>query len=202
MTKHISVVTITIFGILLFFCRTAWKSYVLYSKYPDPQIQTYQYGERVRSGSYEITFSGWQWGNENLIKAKFPDFELVHSGSDGKSEDVRVGLINFTITKISEGKDILDLSNIGFSSGAWGNQFDLELFYLLNPELHNIALALDVGEIQHITLPLTVLESQFTAAQWTDIDNREFYINIQYYPAHIRFTSNSHQILLPHKQIP
>ena len=187
MKKYIPAGTVPALCLLLFFCWAAWEGNVLHSKYPDPQIRTYPYGETLLSGSYQITFSGWQWGNESLVKAEFPGFVLAWAGKDGREEDVRVGMVGLTITKASDDGDILDLSDMGFSSGAWGNQFDLELFYLLNPGLKDMVLDLAVGEVQQVTLPLTVLESQFTAAQWADIDSREFYVNVQYYPEHIRF---------------
>lgn len=158
-----------IFCILLFFCWAVWKGISLHDMYPNPQILTYKCGETAVVGSYQITFDDWQWGD------------------DGKSEDMRIGLIYFTITKVSESNDIFDISNIAFSSKAWENQFDMDLFYSLNPELNNMILDLSVGETQQFTLPLTVLESNFSTAQWADIDRREFYINIQYYPEHIRF---------------
>lgn len=76
---------------------------------------------------------------------------------------------------------------MGFSSGAWGNQFDIELFYRLNPTLNDMVLDLEVGSIQQVTLPLTLNENHFSQEQWENIDDREFYINFQYYPEHIRF---------------
>jgi len=79
------------------------------------------------------------------------------------------------------------LTDISFSSGAWGNQFDMELFYILNPELDSMVLDLPVGEPQQVTIPLIISESQFTEAQWRAIDSREFYIDLQFYPEHIRF---------------
>lgn len=134
-----------------------------------------------------MTFSGWEWGDGSLVKEKFPDYILVYPREDGLAEDARVGLICFTVTKTSPGGDILDFTAMGFSSGAWGNQFDLELFYLLNPELNSPFLDLPDGGTQEVILPLILLETQFTEEQWEEIDSREFYVNIQYYPEHIRF---------------
>ncbi len=187
MKERISAAKASVCGMVLFFCLCAWKGMALHDRYPDPQIWTFQYGESVRIGSYQMRFSGWQWGDESLIKERFPDFILVYPGEDGVSGDARVGLIGFTVTKISQGSDILDLTAMGFSSGAWGNQFDLELFHLLNQELDSPVLDLAVDGTRKVILPMTMQEAQFTAAQWEEIDSREFYINIQYYPEHIRF---------------
>lgn len=193
MKKHISVYAVSLCCILLFFCLALRRGAALHKQYPDPPIRTYQYGESIRIGSYQMMFGGWQWGDESLVKAKFPDFILVYPQEDGLIEDVRMGLISFTVTKISQDKDILDLTNMGFSSGAWGNQFDLELFHLLNPDLDSPRLNLAAGKMQEIVLPMTMLETQFAPTQWKDIDNRKFYINVQYYPEHIRF-------LCPHEE--
>lgn len=187
MSKYISVYRLTIFGILLFFCLSLRKAWALHDRYPDPPIRTCRYGESIGLGSYRMTFSGWEWGDGSLVKEKFPDYILVYPREDGLAEDARVGLICFTVTKTSPGGDILDFTAMGFSSGAWGNQFDLELFYLLNPELNSPFLDLPDGGTQEVILPLILLESQFTEEQWEEIDSREFYVNIQYYPEHIRF---------------
>ena len=170
---------------LLFFCAASWRVLALHKEYPDPQIQTCQSGETLRHNSYDITFSEWQWGNGSLISAAFPDF--VFAGTREGPEDVRVGLIMLTIRKNSESAEHFDLTDISFSSGAWGNQFDLELFYMLNPTWDSLALDLKAGEEQSVILPLTMLRIQFPPKEWEMIDNREIYINIGYYPEHHRF---------------
>lgn len=180
-------VCITIACILLFFCFAVWKGTMLNGKYPDPQIVTYQYGETVLVDGYEISFTGWQWGDSKIISAILPDFDIDYTDESGDVYESRVGLIDLTITKVSDDGGYIDLASIGFSSGAWGNQFDMELFYLLNPTLNDMLLDLEVGTIQQITLPLTLNETHISQEQWENIDDREFYINFQYFPEHIRF---------------
>lgn len=180
-------VCITITCILLFFCFAVWKGTMLHGKYPDPQIVTYQYAETVLVDGYEISFTGWQWGDSKIISTILPDFDIDYTDESGNVYESRVGLINLTITKVSDDGNYIDLANIDFSSGAWGNQFDMELFYRLNPTLNDMVLDLEVGTIQQITLPLTLNETHFPQKQWENIDDREFYINLQYYPKHIRF---------------
>lgn len=197
MKKYISKFHIILLCILLFFCITIWKGTILHQKYPNPQIETYDYQETVQVGNYEICFDGWEWGNESLIQKDIPNYELIYTQDDGKIADVRVGLIHFTITKTSKMQntsasnsiysDYFDMSNIGFSSGTWGNAFDMELFYQLNPQLKSMVLDLTENEVQEVTLPLILLELQFTTKQWAEIDKRRFYINLQYYPKHIQF---------------
>ena len=196
MKKYISKFQIILLCILLFFCITIWKGTILYQKYPNPQIETYDYQETVQVGNYKICFDGWEWGNENLIQKDFPDYEFIYK-QDEKTTDVRVGLIHFTITKNSQipdasssnsiYNDYFDISDIGFSSGTWRNAFDMELFYQLNPQLKSMVLDLKENEVQEVTLPLILLELQFNTKQWAEIDKRLFYINLQYYPKHIQF---------------
>lgn len=170
---------------VMFFCFASWRALALRKEYPDPQIQTCQLGEMLRYNNYEITFSEWQWGNGNLINDKFPDY--VFAGPQEGSEDVRVGLIMLTIRKNSESAEHFDLTDISFSSGLWGNQFDLELFYMLNPTRKSLALDLKTGEEQSVILPLAMLKIQFSIKEWEMIDSREIYINVGYYPEHHRF---------------
>ena len=173
--------------ILLFFCMAVGKGIILHEKYPDPQIVTYQYGETVLVDGYEVSFTGWQWGDSKVISTILPDFDIDYTDENGEVYESRVGLIDLTVTKVSDNGDNIDLANIGFSSGAWGNQFDMDLFYRLNPTLNDMVLDLEVGNTQQVTLPLTLNETHFPQEQWENIDDREFYINFQYYPEHIRF---------------
>ena len=68
-----------------------------------------------------------------------------------------------------------DLTGMAFESGAWGNQFDMELMYLLNPRLESLRPRLEEGEGVEIVLPMTMTDQQFTREQWERIDRRVFY---------------------------
>lgn len=171
----------------VFFVGGIWKSISLYQKYPNPSVQTYLYGESAQIGSYEIVLGDWKWDDGTEVKARFPEYVFPQREIDGRLEDMRVGLITFYVTKNTEGDDKFSFPDVGFSSGAWDNQYDMELYYLLNSHLRTMTLDLEVGETQHVILPLVLLEGHFTAAQWKEIDSREFYINLQFYPEHIRF---------------
>lgn len=180
-------VCIAITCILLFFCIAACKGTILHGKYPDPPIITCHYGKSVIVDGYKISFTGWQWGDSKLISTVLPDFDIDYTDESGKVYESRVGLIDLTIEKVSDTGDYIDLANIGFSSGAWGNQFDMDLFYRLNPTLNDMVLDLEIGNTQQVTLPLILNESYFPQEQWDNIDDRTFYIDLQYYPDHIRF---------------
>jgi hypothetical protein len=173
--------------LVLAFCGAVLRGSALHKKYPDPPIVTYVYEETAQLGGYEITFCGWQWGDSAWSEALLPGADIDYRDETGRQYGARVGLVELSITKVEEGADRLDLSDAGFSSGAWGNQFDMELFYQLNPTLHDMVLDLAVGQTQQVTLPLTLNEAQFPAEQWADIDSRTFYMDLQYYPEHIRF---------------
>ena len=123
------------------------------------KIQICRLGETLRYNNYEITFSEQQWGNGSLIGDAFPCF--VFAGIREGPEDARAGRIILTIRKNSERAECFELTGISFSSGEWGNQFDLELFYMLNPALNSLALDLKAGEEQSVILPPPCSESNF-----------------------------------------
>ena len=108
---------------------------------------------------------------------------------DGRTAELRVGLITFQVTKNQEGDDTFAFPNVTFSSGAWGNQAEIELFFLLNSHLKSMTLDLAVGETENVILPLVAFETQFTEKQWREVENREYYIDLQFYPEHVRFSS-------------
>lgn len=99
----------------------------------------------------------------------------------------RVGLITLRIEKMKEDGSILDLTGIAFESGAWGNQFDMELMYLLNPQLEGLRLRMEKGECREIIFPMTMVDRQFTESGWKRIDERDFYLVLEYYPKKIQF---------------
>jgi len=170
----------------VFFVGGIWKSICLYQKYPNPPIRTYSCGDPVQIGSYEIVLGDWKWDDGTEVKTRFPEYVFPQREIDGKLEDMRVGLITFYVTKNTEGDDKFAFPDVGFSSGAWDNQYDMELYYLLNSHLRTMTLDLAVGETQYVILPLVILEGHLPEAQWQMIDSREFYINLRFYPEHIR----------------
>lgn len=188
MKRKISATAVMLAALFLIGAAAAVRAKILHARYPDPEIFTYEYGDSPRIGGYSITFSGWQWGEEALIEDRFPDYVLFYEDETGENrEAVRVGLVGLTVQKAEKEAEPLDLTRFSFSSGGWGNQFDMELFYLLNPEGVSLKLDLSGGETKEIWLPMIMRESNFTAAQWEEVDQRDFYLNVQYYPEHIRF---------------
>lgn len=185
MKKRIRILACVCLCGVLFFTWAVWKGGNMRKRYPNPQIQTYRLGETLLYKGCEITFSDWQWGDGSLISEKLPEYRL--SGTQSGQADARVGLITLCVRREEEGAGALDLADVSFSSGAWGNQFDLELFYLLNPDLKTMTPDPESGEEQRVILPLTLHKSQFTEKEWETIDSRRFYINIRYYPQHDRF---------------
>lgn len=168
-------------------CGMAIRAGLLRARYPDPEILTCEYGDSVQTGGYSITFDGWQWGDESLIGDRFPDYHLIYEEEPEGGEEARVGLIELTIRRSEEEAEPLDLTRFAFSSESWGNQFDMELFYLLNPGGGSLMIDLPEGEMTTLCFPMVMLESNFTADQWKEIDRRTFYLNVRFYPEHIRF---------------
>ena len=172
--------------IVLFLGVCFWKGILLHQKYPDPAIRTYAYGESVQIDAFEITFSGWQWDDGSWLRNTFPDYAEMEF-SYGNVEGIRVGIIELQIKKVEDSDSFFQVANIAFVSGAWDNQFDMELWYLLNPNLRSMAIHLEVGQTQKVVLPLVMMDVQFPEKQWEEIDERVFYIDLKYYPEHIRF---------------
>lgn len=149
-----------------------YRLFWLNARYPSPQVQTYGLHESIRAGDYTITFSDWQW-------------------EDGSVQE-RTGIAELTVTKTTADKSALDLTNISFESGAWGSQFDAQLMFDLNSELEGLLLQMNESESKAIRFPITMIDQQFTAAQWDRIDRRVFYVVLQYYPEKIQFESPAH----------
>ena len=153
------------------------------AQYPSPNVQTYRKGEFINIGNYKIALTDWKWGDGEIIHEVYPGYTLVEmDGQEYATENERVGLAEVTIDKIQDDNTSLDLSGITFESGAWGNQFDYDLFMHLNPDLESLVLKMEKGEKTTIIFPITMLDIQFSEKSWKNIDERPFYIVIQYYP--------------------
>lgn len=183
-------------------CRLCWIN----ARYPDPGEQTCGLGDSVQVGDYTVTFQDWHWSDGEILHALCPGFCLLldEEGEEYPVSRERIGLVTLTITKAGRdqaGTDqagagqamtddaavALNLTGMAFESGAWGNQFDMELMYLLNPRLESLRPQLEEGESVEIILPMAMTDQQFTREQWERIDRRVFYVVLDYYPAKIRF---------------
>ena len=149
-----------------------YRLFWLNARYPSPQVQSYGLHESIQAGGYTITFSDWQWENGSVQK--------------------RTGIAELTVTKTTAEKSTLDLTNISFESGAWGSQFDAQLMFDLNPDFESLLLEMDGGESRKILFPVTMIDQQFTAQLWNRVDERIFYIVLQYYPEKLRFECPVH----------
>lgn len=157
---------------ILLFSGIGYRLFWINARYPSPGIQTYGLDESIQAGSYKITFSDWQqWADYD----EYPDHQE------------RTGIAELTISKTAPDESTLDLTSVAFESGAWGNQFDAELMFRLNPDLESLLLQLDTGETKKVLFPITMLDQQFTPEQWSRIDERVFYIVLQYYPEKLQF---------------
>lgn len=175
--------------LIMVLCCAGYQIYWLNTRYPSPKVQTGGLGDFVQAGSYQITFSDWQWSDGTLLQERCPEFCFLLD-EDGNAYPVhheRVGLVTLTVMKTEEDQSVLDLTSFSFESGAWGNQFDMELLYLLNPQLEGLRLCLEQGESREIVFPLTTSNQQFTERDWERIDDRQFYMVLQYYPEKLRF---------------
>lgn len=149
-------------------------------KFPSPRVNTCQRNETVTLGNYEIAVTDYIWGDDRLLQERVPDFNDYYEASS--PDDVRIGFVTLTVTKQNDDETILDLTSLHFESGAWGNQFDMELFYRLNPEADGLYLDLAPGEIRNVTIPMKMNRDHFRSSTWSKIDDRHFYLVLQYYP--------------------
>ena len=179
--KGLAVISALLFLLLLARCV------YINMQYPSPNVYTYKKGETVHMGNYEISLTGWKWGNGEIIHEVYPGYVLIEK--DGEEYPVgqqRVGLAEMTIKKLEDDNTFLDFTSMWFESGAWGNQFDMDLFMHLNPHLKTLGAELKKGEIVKVTFPITMLDVQFSPKSWKNIDGRDFYIVLQYYPEKIQ----------------
>ena len=175
--------------LLLLSCGIGYRIYWINTRYPSPEVYSGRLQDSFQAGNYTITFSDWQWGDGTLLQELCPGFCFVRdeNGNPYPYERERVGLATLSIRKNTEDDSILDLTDIAFESGAWGNQFDMELMYLLNPQLERLGLQMKAGECREIIFPITMLDQQFPEREWARIDERQFYIVLQYYPEKLQF---------------
>lgn len=160
-------------------------------RYPNPSVQTYEKNEIVTFGNYEISLTDWQWSDGEIIHEIYPGYKLIEiDGEEYPTEKERVGLVEITITKTADDNTKLDLTEIFFESGAWGNQWDIELFTQINPDLEKLVFKMDAGETKKIIFPMTMNDTHFSEKDWKNIDNRKFYIVLQYYPIKYQLLCN------------
>lgn len=149
-------------------------------KFPSPRVNTCQRNETVTLGNYEIAVTDYIWGDDRLLQEMVPDFNDYYEASS--PDDVRIAFVTLTVTKQTDDETLLDLTSLYFESGAWGNQFDMELFYRLNPEADSLYLDLAPGETRNVTIPMNMTRDHFRSSTWNKIDDRNFYLVLQYYP--------------------
>lgn len=172
-------IALIIIGIL---CLAAMIARFIYInlKFPSPRTMTYEQNETITLGNYEIALSSYSWGNETLLQEWAPNYNDFYETSS--PDDIRVGFVTLSVTKLADDQTILDLTSLHFESGAWGNQFDMDLFYDLNPEEDSLYLELQPNETRNVILPMNMNKDHFRASTWNKIDDRDFYLVLQYYP--------------------
>lgn len=166
-------------------CRILWVNL----RWPVPQMWTGEQGDSLMVGNYRITFSDWSWSDGTLLQKLCPGLCLIadEGGEEYPVHRERVGLITLRLEKMQADESILDLTGIAFESGAWGNGYDMELMYLLNPQLEGLHLRMEEGECREIIFPMTMSDLQFGERAWERIDERDFYMVLEYYPRKLRF---------------
>lgn len=177
------------FLFLLIMGGIGFRIFLVNLRWPSPEVWTGGLRDSLREGNYRITFSDWQWSDGSLLEELCPGYRMIteEDGTGYPADRERVGLITLKIEKTGEDGSILDLTGIAFESGAWGNQYDMELMYLLNPQLEGLRLRMKKGECREIIFPMTMPDLQFEESAWERIDERTFYIVLEYYPRKLQF---------------
>lgn len=155
--------------------------------YPSPKVITYTDNDTIKLGNYEIKQTGWEWGDGSLLKEKCPDY-VYHQMDDGSEypfDSVRVGLITLSVTKVKDDTTSLDLTSLAFEMGTNGDQYDMELFFKLNPTLEALEIKLSAGEVVSFVIPYIMDEQQVSKKDWSRVDKMKLYMVLQYYPQKI-----------------
>ena len=160
--------------------------------YPSPKVVTYNNNETIKIGNYEINEIDWEWGDGKLLKDKCPDYIYMEM-EDGKEyplDKERAGLITLSVTKVMNDTTTLDLTGISFEADGYGNQFDMELFYKLNPKFESLLVNLKANETISFVMPVTMNDGWFSEKEWKNIDDKKIYMVFQYYPEKIKLCCN------------
>lgn len=156
--------------------------------YPSPKVITYTENDTIKLGNYEIKQTGWEWGDGSLLKEKCPDYayDQTDDGSEYPFDSVRVGFITLSVTKVKDDTTSLDLTSLAFEMGTNGDQYDMELFFKLNPTLEALEIKLNAGEETSFVIPYAMNEDLVSKKDWSRVDKMKLYMVLQYYPQKIR----------------
>ena len=97
-----------------------------------------------------------------------------------------MGFITLSVTKVKDDTTSLDLTSLAFEMGTNGDQYDMELFFALNPTLESLEINLNAGEEASFVIPYIMDESRVSKTDWNRIDKMKLYMVLQYYPQKIR----------------
>ena len=160
--------------------------------YPSPKVITYTENDTIKLGNYEIKQTGWEWGDGSLLKEKCSDYvyDQMDDGSEYPLDSVRVGFITLSVTKVKDDTTSLDLTSLAFEMGTNGNQYDMELFFKLNPTLEALEIKLNAGEETSFVIPYAMNEDLVSKKDWSRVDKMKLYMVLQYYPQKIRSCCN------------
>lgn len=136
----------------------------------------------ILSGSrFKWLWSKYIWTVINVI---------MYYGSEYPLDSVRVGFITLSVTKVKDDTTSLDLTSLAFEMGTNGNQYDMELFFKLNPTLEALEIKLNAGEETSFVIPYAMNEDLVSKKDWSRVDKMKLYMVLQYYPQKIRLCCN------------
>lgn len=168
--------------VILIVCG-AFRYRTLNDQYPNPPVHIVKKGEQLDIGGYSFELKDWQEGNGSLAEKIMPGYRLMEDvdGNEYPHEKERVILATVAITKNVEEDNYLDLTNVAYEIGSWGNQTDVVLFEALNGA-GSLYLRLGKGETREIIFPITMFDLQFKKDKWENIGQYPVDIVLAYYP--------------------
>lgn len=172
-----------LFLLLLFFVM--FRIWYMNSMYPEPNVKTYSEGETLKTQGFELTLESWKFYNQTDLEQILTNNQIDDIAPKAQK---KMFCTQLSVKNVENEINIIDITDFSFESLAWHNQWDMELFYILNgtPDMF---FELEPGETCDITLPIILYDFQFKSHSWKNIGQRPFSLVISYYPIKYVFTN-------------
>lgn len=168
------------------------RYYEVNTRFPSPKEKTIEFGEGIDYNGCTYQLTSWEWKDGSVIKELLPNYSLLlqENGEEYPIEKEKVAFASIKVTNVSNQTQEVDFTSVALESGAWHNQWDIEVFNALN-EGKGLVFQMEIGESCEIMIPIILFESQFTGNQWKAVEQREFHIVLSSYPEKIYLTYQS-----------
>lgn len=169
--------------LLLFFIML--RIWYINRTYPEPKVKTYSQGETLRTQDFELTLEIWKFYNQTDLEQLLAN---NHIDDIAPKAQKKMFCTQLSVKNITNEVNSIDITDFSFESLAWHNQWDMELFYILNGT-SDMIFELAPGETCDVILPIILYDFQFKTHSWKNITQRPFFLVISYYPTKYVFTN-------------